>query len=53
MHRGGYCLGFTKVQIRFVFDDNFVSLLYMKCNVGGSHYNHLVDKTTATVLMKK
>ena len=26
--RGGYCLGITNVQIRFVVDDSFVSYLF-------------------------
>ena len=38
---GCYCLGFTKVQIRFVFDDRFVSYFFMKSYVAGTHYNHL------------
>ena len=32
------------MQIRFVFDDSFVSLFFMKKYVVGTHYNHLVDK---------
>ena len=44
--RGSYCLGFTKVQIRFLFDDSFVSYFFMKSYVVGTqdHYNHLFDK---------
>ena len=37
---GCYCLGFTKVQIKFVFVDSFVSYFFMKSYVVGIHFNH-------------
>ena len=32
------------MQIRFIFDDSIISLLFMKSYVVGTHYNHIVDK---------
>ena len=42
--RGGYCLGFTNVQIMFVFGDRFVHYLLHENYVLGTHYYHSVDK---------
>ena len=43
---GCYCLRFTKVQIRFLFDDSFVSYFFIKSYVVGTHYNHLFEKNS-------
>ena len=42
-------LGFTEVQIRFVFDDRYVCCcflknFFMKSYLVGTHYKHLVDE---------
>ena len=43
MMLGCYCLRITKVQIRFLFDNSFVSYFFMKSYMG-THFNHLFDK---------